>query len=60
MIFLETSNEPGEREFRRVPASEIEVYLDALLREPDELELEVGGVRKKHVHAYWDGSAYMI
>jgi hypothetical protein len=26
--------------------------------EPD--ELEVGGLRRKHVHAYWDGCAYVV
>lgn len=33
----------------------IELYLDERLREPDELELDVGGLRRKQVHAYWDG-----
>jgi hypothetical protein len=34
--------------------------LDKRLREPDELDLEVGGLRRKHVHAYWDGCAYVV
>jgi hypothetical protein len=60
VIFLETSSEAGERPFRRVPADGIELYLDERMREPDELELDVGGLRRKHVHAYWDGCAYVI
>jgi hypothetical protein len=59
--FLETSNEPGEQSFRRVKAGdEIEVYLDARLGEPEELVVEAKGRRRKHVHAYWDGCAYVI
>jgi hypothetical protein len=60
VIFLETSSEPGERSFRRVSADGIEVYLDTMLREPEGLELDVGGLRGKHVHAYWEGCAYMV
>jgi hypothetical protein len=60
LVFLETSTEPGERRFRRVSADEIELYLDERLREPDELELDVGGRRRKHVHAYWEGCAYVV
>jgi hypothetical protein len=60
LIFLQTSSEPTERPFRRVRANGIELYLDDRLREPDELELAVGGVRRKHVHAYWDGCAYVV
>ena len=60
VIFLETSSEAGERPFRRVPADEIELYLDERMREPNELELDVGGLRRKHVHAYWDGCAYLV
>jgi len=60
VIFLETSSEAGERPFRRVPADGIELYLDESMREPDELELDVGGLRRKHVHAYWDGCAYVV
>ena len=60
VTFLETSSEPGERPFRRIPTGGIELYLDERLSEPDELELEVGGLRRKHVHAYWDGCAYVV
>ena len=60
MTFLETSSEAGERPFRRVPADGIELYLEQGMREPDELELDVGGLRRKHVHAYWNGCAYVF
>jgi hypothetical protein len=60
LTFLETSSEPGERSFRRVPAAGIELYFAEGLREPDELELDVGGRRRKHVHAYWNGCAYVV
>jgi len=60
LTFLETSNEPGERLYRRVNADEIELYLDERLGEPDELVIEAKARRRKHVHAYWDGCAYVV
>jgi hypothetical protein len=60
LTFLETSSEPGERPFRRVDADGIELYLDARLGEPEELVIEAKGRRRKHVHAYWDGCAYVV
>jgi hypothetical protein len=30
------------------------------LQEPDELELDVRGLRRKHVAAYWNGCAYVV
>jgi hypothetical protein len=60
LTFLETSSEPGERKFRRVDTDGIELYLDARLGEPEELVIEAKGRRRKHVHAYWDGCAYVV
>jgi hypothetical protein len=60
LTFLETSSEPGERPFRRVDADGIELYLDERLGEPEELVVEARGRRRKHVHAYWDGCAYVV
>jgi len=57
---LQTSHEPGERPFRHVEVEGFELYLDARLGEPDELVIETSGSRRKHVHAYWNGFAYMI
>jgi hypothetical protein len=60
LTFLETSSEPGERKFRRVDADGIELYMDARLGEPEELVIEAKGRRRKHVHAYWNGCAYVV
>jgi len=60
LTFLETSNEPAERPYRRVSADEIELYLDERLGDPEELLIEAKGRRRKHVHAYWDGCAYVV
>ena len=60
LTFLETSSEPGERPFRRVDADGIELYLDERLGEPEELVVEARGRRRRHVHAYWDGCAYVV
>jgi hypothetical protein len=42
LTFLETSNEPAERSYRRVSADEIELYLDERLGDPEELVIEAG------------------
>ncbi len=60
MTYLETSSEPGERPFRRVYSDGFQLYLDARLAEPEELVIEASGRRRKHVHAYWNGCAYVI
>jgi hypothetical protein len=60
LVFLETSAEPGQRQFRRVPAQGFELYLEAGLGEPEELVVEASGRRRRHVHAYWDGCAYVV
>jgi hypothetical protein len=60
LTFLETSREPRERRFRRVDADGIELYLDQSLGNPEELVIEAKGRRRKHVHAYWDGCAYVV
>jgi hypothetical protein len=60
LTFLETSPEPGHRLFRRVPAEGLELYVEEGLREPDELELDLGGLRRRQVRAYWNGCAYVV
>jgi hypothetical protein len=60
LTFLETSSEPRERTVRRVDADGIELYLDQGLGNPEELLIEAKGRRRKHVHAYWDGCAYVV
>ena len=56
----ETSSEPRARQFRRVDADGIELYLDRSLGNPEELVIEAKGRRRKHLHAYWDGCAYVV
>ena len=60
LTFLETSSEPGRQSFRRFPTDGIELYLDERLSPPELLELDVGGLRRKHVHAFWNGCAYVV
>ncbi len=53
---------PGQRTRDRsvVGADGSELYLDERLGEPEELVVEAKGRRRKHVHAYWDGCAYVV
>jgi hypothetical protein len=37
-----------------------ELYLERGLGVPDELVVEAKGRRRRHVHAYWDGCAYVV
>ena len=60
LTLLETSSEPRERQFRRVDADGIELYLHQSLGNSEELVIEAKGRRHKHVHAYWDGCAYVV
>jgi hypothetical protein len=60
ITFLRASTDAPEREFRRVHADGIEVYLAAGIRDlPDELHVEVHG-RRQRLEAYWDGCAYVV
>jgi hypothetical protein len=60
LTLLEAADEPGERTFNRFEANGIEVYLDERLRPPDELELAIGGLRRRRLRAYWNGCAYVV
>jgi len=60
LTFLETSSEPGDRPCRHVDADGIELFLDERLGEPEELVVEAKGRRRRHVHAYWNGCAYVV
>lgn len=60
LTYLETSSEPRKRLFRRVEADGIELYLDQSLADPEVLVIEAKGSRRRHVHAYWDGCAYVV
>ncbi len=59
LTLLETSAEPGGLSFTRFESEGIEVYLDARLTPPAELELAVGGLRRRDLRAYWNGCAYV-
>jgi hypothetical protein len=43
-----------------VPQRPLAGYLDQSLGNPEELVIEAKGRRRKHVHAYWDGCAYVV
>jgi hypothetical protein len=43
-----------------IDADGIELYFDQSLGNPEELVIEAKGRRRKHVHAYWDGCAYVV
>ena len=52
--------EPG-RTFRRVDADGFELYLDpGRMDPPDELHLELKGLRRKRIEAYWNGCAFVV
>ena len=56
---LETSTEPDERRsFRRVEAEGLELYVD-LRSLPATLEVDVGGLTRRSVRAYWNGLAWV-
>jgi hypothetical protein len=60
LTLLDTSPEPGEDlSFTRFESDGIEVYLDARLTPPAELELAVSGFRCRDLRAYWNGCAYV-
>ena len=57
--FLEASTSGDARTpFRRVPAEELELYVD-LPRLPQQLEADVHGRFRKRVRVYWDGCAWV-
>ena len=61
ITYLKASLEAPEREFRRVEAEGMEVYLAAGIRElPEELHVEARGRRRRRLEAYWDGCAYVV
>jgi hypothetical protein len=63
ITFLKTSAEPAARhEFQRIEGTEgFDLYIDPGGRElPDELHLELKGLRTKHVEAYWNGCVFAV
>ncbi|HEX6490505.1 MAG TPA: hypothetical protein VF002_03905 [Gaiellaceae bacterium] len=52
------TRDDGKHHFRRVPAQELELYVD-LPTLPAELELDVRGLLRRNIRAYWDGCAWI-
>jgi hypothetical protein len=61
VTWLESSTEPkGDREFRRVSADGLELYVPVHMREPDELEIALRRFPRPHIESYWDGCAWVV
>jgi hypothetical protein len=60
LTLLETASVPPDREFRQVSGDRVSVFLDARLTPPTELEVDVRGIRRKRLCAYWNGCAYVV
>lgn len=62
ITYLSTGSEtPGGRIFRPVDAEGFELFFDpGRLDPPAELHLEVKGLRRKRVEAYWDGCVFAM
>jgi hypothetical protein len=62
MTLLKTSPDPPVRkhDFHELVDGNLTLHLDSGRRHPpDELHLEVGGWRRKHIDAFWNGCAYV-
>ena len=62
--FIEASTEPpvdAER-FLRAITGDFDVFVRPAGPEgfPDELDVDLGGLRRRRVRAYWNGCAYLI
>ena len=59
---LRTSTEPPEDalEWQRVETKGFVLFLPPGLRLPQELHLEIRGLLKRRVEAFWDGCAFVI
>ena len=60
LTLLETASVAPDRPFRRVSGDRVDVFLDERLTPPTELEVEVRGIRRKRLCAYWNGCAYVV
>jgi len=60
ITLLETASEEPDRPFRQVSAGRVDIFLDAMLPPPDQLDVEVHGIRRKRICAYWNGCAYVV
>jgi hypothetical protein len=62
--FIEASSEPPAEadRFLRVSGGDFEVFVRAAGQYglPDELHVDVGGIRRRRVRAFWNGCAYLV
>ena len=59
--YLNASTEaPERRDFRRVEAADLELFIAAGVRTlPEVLEIEVRGRRRRRIEGYWNGCAFV-
>ena len=58
---LTAAERPRGHEFRRLDAEGFELFFDPGGRhQPDELHLDLKGIRRKRVEAYWNGCAFAV
>jgi hypothetical protein len=60
LTLLETASVAPDRPFKQVSAGRVEVFLDSRLTPPVELEVDVRGIRRNRLCAYWNGCAYVV
>jgi len=62
--FIEASTSaPAETDrFLRLPSGDFELFVRAAGPGglPEELHVDVGGVRRRRVHAFWNGCAFLV
>ena len=62
--FIEASSEPpaDADRFLRVPGGDFQLFVRAAGPHglPDELHVDVGGIRRRRVQAFWNGCAYLV
>ena len=61
ITYLQTSTDARDAgPFTPFESSGFVVWFESGVRPPDELHLEVKGLRRKHVEAYWNGCAFKM
>ena len=62
--FIEASSEPPVDAdlFLREAGCDFELFVRpaGLYGVPDELHVDLGGIRRRHVRAFWNGCAYLV
>jgi hypothetical protein len=60
VLRVSTEPPPDALDWRRVEANGFLLFLPPQMRSPRELHLEVRGVLRRRVQAFWNGCAYVI